>query len=223
VRFRAPRIYQPASGNASGNGERDHGRFRQLPATKSASRSETTTTAANSSSTRAELFDYLGGGGRAWRNGGRYAGNIYVAGSTTSANFPLNTQYPNNRPTSRLLMERKIFSFGDQSDAAAAVHTRATTCLCDLFGRFGTDSLAGLAVITCKAFMLPARPIRPTFLSASTAARMAWLPRFNRLLPSPAHTDFLANSPSRTAQQRGIRLAYSTYLSGTNAAANAVD
>jgi hypothetical protein len=106
IRFHAPRVYQPAapeSANASGKAEKPVvGCFRQLAGNKIGF------TIGDYDRSRELVIDpvltystYLGGSTGAEglvKVAVDTGGLIYVAGSTTSPDFPLNTFYPNNPP-----------------------------------------------------------------------------------------------------------------------------
>jgi len=113
VRFRAPRIYQPASGNASGNGGNAiTGGFRQLAGNKIGF------AIGDYDHSRELVIDpvlsystYLGGAARAWRKWRSIPPEIFTSRARPRRRTSRSTRsIRTTRPTSRLLMERKIFS-----------------------------------------------------------------------------------------------------------------
>ena len=229
VRFRAPRIYQPASGNASGNGGNAiTGGFRQLAGNKIGF------AIGDYDHSRELVIDpvlsystYLGGGGESLAQVAvDTAGNIYVAGSTTSANFPLNTQYPNNPPyQSTLNGTQNIFIAVINPTLQPPLYIPAQQLVYATYlGGSGTDSLAGLAVDNLQSIYVAGSTDSPNFpVSVNSGANGVVAP-FQSAPSQPGTHGFLSKLAfSNPLNSAVYELAYSTYLSGTNAAANAVD
>jgi len=139
---------------------------------------------------------------------GRYRRKYYVAARPrrrTSAQHAVSE----NPPTSRLLMERKYFHCGDQSDAAAPLYIPRNNLSMRLYLAVRERIVWRTRVDNLQSIYVAGSTDSPT--SCQRQQRRDGCARFNRLLPSPAHTDFLANSPLEPAHSAVYELAYSTY------------
>jgi hypothetical protein len=239
VRFHAPRVYQPAtpvSGDASGHAEKAiAGSFRQLAGNKIGF------TIGNYDHSRELVIDpvltystYLGGSGAEGlvKVAVDTAGFIYVAGSTTSADFPLNTLYPNNPPFQSCLGEPGVAAGSCTASTAQNIFIAVINptlvppqfacgpalnpfCPAQLvyatyLGGSGVDSLAGIAVDSGFSIYVAGTTTSPNFPTNGTLAPF-------QAGPQTGTHGFLSrisnvNANNSTALIYG--LAYSTYLAG---------
>jgi len=227
VRFHAPRIYQrvdqpdaPAAGNASANAETlVRGSFRQLAANKVGF------TVGEYDHSRELIIDptlsystYLGGSGTEVCPSGAVApgqgcpqvavdtaGNIYVAGSTTSANFPVTVSGSSLTGVQNIFIAvlNPLLPPGQQLTYATYL------------GGTGTDTLAGLAVDalfsiyvagTTDSTDFPTDGTVPAFQTGTIVAGNGGFPGTHGFLSKFAYP----TSPASGT----YALAYSTYLSG---------
>jgi hypothetical protein len=237
IHFHAPHVYQPAtpqSGNASGNAEKAvAGSFRQLADNKIGfiigdydHRRELVIDPVLSYST------YLGGsgveGGSAGSNPENLvkiaidpAGFIYVAGSTTSANFPFPVPPNTNDPIQASLEgAQNIFIAVINPTLQPPIPPNEQLVYATYLGGSATDSLAvdslaGIAVDTDRNIYVAGTTTAPDFPTTSNA------------LPQPGPVTgthgFLSTLTLSTTRTIAYNLTYSTYLAGTNAAGNAMD
>ncbi len=219
VRFRAPRIYQPAapqSGNKPGNAEKPvAGSFRQLADNKIGFR------IGDYDHSRELVIDptlsystYLGGSGTEGlvQVAVDTAGLIYVAGSTTSSDFPLSTgAYPNNPPVQSTLAganAQNIFIAVINPTLQPPQYTNTQQLVYATYlGGSGTDSLAGVAVDTAFSIYVAGTTNSPNFPTTANAFQTS---------PAVAGTHGFLSKISFTGLQPSLvyKLTYSTYLAG---------
>jgi len=240
VRFHAPNVYQPAtpeSGNAYGNARKTiAGSFRQLADNKIGF------TIGDYDHSRELVIDpvlnystYLGGSkvegaliGGSPLNLVKVAidsaGFIYLAGSTTSTDFPMPVPPNTNNP-----IQSQLGGAGAQNIFIAVINptlqapTPANQQLVYATYLGGSqvagqppeiDSLAGIAVDTTRNIYVAGTTTSSDFPTTSNA-----LPQ-----PGPVSgTHGFLSALTLTSVPVVYNLAYSTYLAGTNAAGNAVD
>ncbi len=217
IRFHAPRVYQPAapaSGNSSGNAEKAvAGSFRQLANNKIGF------TIGDYDHSRELVIDpvltystYLGGSGAEGlvKVAVDTAGLIYVAGSTTSADFPLNTYYPNNPPYQpHLKGTQNIFIAVLNPTLQPPNYVPAQQLVYATYlGGSGVDSLAGVAVDSDFSI----------YVAGSTTSYNSFPTTSNAFNPGPVSvgTHGFLSKISNTSPTNTIiyGLAYSTYLAG---------
>ncbi|MGA2459125.1 MAG: SBBP repeat-containing protein [Terriglobales bacterium] len=218
VRFHAPIVYQPAtpeSGSPSGNAQKKiAGSFRQLAGNKIGF------TIGDYDHSRELVIDpvlsystYFGLGGEVppAKVAIDAADNIYLAYSTSSADFP----FPGS-PTIPPLPGQGNLN-GAQSVFIAVINptpqlNSPTLLFATYLGGNGTDSLAGIAVDSSYTIYVAGTTTSTNFPTTSNA-----LP-----LPGPVSGThgFLS---ALTLLNSVYSLTYSTYLAGTNAAGTAVD
>jgi uncharacterized repeat protein (TIGR01451 family) len=237
IHFHAPHVYQPAtpqSGNASGNAEKAvAGSFRQLADNKIGF------IIGDYDHSRELVIDpvlsystYLGGSGVEGGSEGSNpenlvkiaidpAGFIYVAGSTTSANFPFPVPPNTNDPIQASLEgAQNIFIAVINPTLQPPIPPDEQLVYATYLGGSATDSLAvdslaGIAVDTNRNIYVAGTTTAPDFPTTSNA------------LPQPGAVTgthgFLSALTLSTTQTIAYNLTYSTYLAGTNAAGNATD
>ncbi len=213
VRFRAPNIYQPAAGGTGGTRTQVTGSFRQLADNKIGF------AIGDYDHSRALVIDptlsystYIGGSGTEGlvQVAVDSAGLIYVAGSTTSTDFPLNTDYPNNPP-----LQSTLGGPGAQNIFIAVINptlqppgytTYQQLVYATYLGGSGTDSLAGVAVDANFSIYVAGTTNSPNFPTTANAFLQAPQTGTHGFLSKIAFT----GSPTNLVYQ----LAYSSYLAG---------
>jgi hypothetical protein len=220
IRFHAPRVYQPAapeSGNASGYAEKAiAGSFRQLADNKIGF------TVGDYDHNRELVIDpvltystYLGGSGAEGlvKVAVDTAGLIYVAGSTTSSDFPVNIAQQNNpnNPPYQLTLN------GTQNIFIAVINPTLVPpqyvdsqqlVYATYLGGSGVDSLAGVAVDSGFSIYVAGTTTSPNFPTNGALAPF-------QAGPQTGTHGFLSKI-SNTSPTTNIiyGLAYSTYLAG---------
>ncbi len=234
VRFHAPRIYQPATPQSGSAEKTVTGNFRQLASNKIGF------AIGDYDHSRELVIDpvlvystYLGGGGEGLTGVVQVAvdsaQNIYVAGSTDSANFPFSTVNTSNPPYQPCLGEPGVAANSCTSSTAtnifiAVINPSLTPNAAQLIwatylGGSGTDNLAGLAVdTTCN---VPAFNTCDIYVSGTTTS-----PNFPTSQPPtglipfqsaptlPGTHGFLSKIGLNPSNLNEYGLLYSTYLAG---------
>ena len=215
VCFHAPRVYQPAPPD-SASGHADQvvaGGFRQLADNKIGF------AIGNYDHSRELVIDpvlnystYLGGSGAEGlvKVAVDTAGLIYVAGSTTSSNFPLDTLYPNNPPyQSTLNGTQNIFIAVINPTLVPPQYTDAQQLVYATYlGGSGVDSLAGVAVDGGFSIYVAGTTTSPNFPTNGTLAPF-------EAGPQTGTHGFLSKISNTSPTNNLIYgLAYSTYLAG---------
>jgi hypothetical protein len=218
IRFHAPRVYQPAapeSGDSSGNAEKAiAGSFRQLAYNKIGF------TIGDYDHSRELVIDpvltystYLGGSTGAEglvKVAVDSAGLIYVAGSTTSTDFPLNTFYPNNPPyQAKLEGTQNIFiAVIDPTLVPPQYVVGQQLVYATYLGGSGVDSLAGVAVDSAFSIYVAGTTTSPDFPTNSALTPFQAGPQTG----THGFLSKIGNTSPTTSIIYG--LAYSTYLAG---------
>jgi len=215
VRFHAPRVYQPGqpaapgSGNSSANTEKAvAGQFRQLAGNKIGF------LIADYDHSRELVIDpvlsystYLGEGGESLvKIAVDSAGLIYVAGSTTSADFPLPLSPPAAPP-----LQNTLGGSGAQNLFIAKINPAPQTDQPELIyatylGGSGTDSLAGLAIDSSFNIYVAGSTTSTNFPTTSNAFQQR---------PQVGSHGFV--SAITLGLNSDYDLTYSTYLAGNGA------
>lgn len=216
VRFHAPRVYQPAvteSGQVQANGGKTiAGSFRQLADNKIGF------AIGDYDHSRELVIDpvlsystYIGGSGTeglvqvAVDSGGL----IYLAGSTTSSDFPLSTtDYPNNPPyQSTLNGTQNIFIAVINPTLQPPTYTNAQQLVYATYlGGSGVDSLAGVQVDSAFSIYVAGSTTSPNFPTSTNAFQPG---------PETGTHGFLSKlSFTGVSPNLVYGLTYSTYLSG---------
>ncbi len=247
VRFHAPHVYQPAapqSGNSSGNAEKAiAGSFRQLADNKIGF------TIGDYDRNRELVIDptlsystYLGGSG----------GNegfvqvavdsdlqIYVAGSTTSANFPLSTaNNPNNPPYQTTLNgAQNIFIAVINPTLVPPTYTPAQQLVYATYlGGEGADTLAGLAVDSAFGIYVAGTTTSTNFPTTSNAfqtsatfagtqahgflSKIAFTGPKGDLVYSLTYSTYLAGNGTDTVAGLAIDTNQNAYVTGNTTSSN---
>lgn len=216
VRFQAPRIYQPAVAASNKTTSRAEkavaGSFRQLAGNKIGF------AIGDYDRSRELIIDptlsystYLGGssGTELLTQVAVEGGYVYVAGSTTSTNFPQSTQYYPTTPPyqSTLAGTQNIFIAVFNPSLQPPAYLPAQQLLYATYlGGSGTDSLAGLAVDANFSIYVAGTTNSPNFPTTSNAFRQA---------PQTGTHGFVSKLAFPTAPASQVYgLAYSTYLAG---------
>jgi hypothetical protein len=217
IRFHAPRVYQPAapeSGDSSGNAEKAiAGSFRQLADNKIGF------VIGDYDHDRELVIDpvltystYLGGTGAEGlvKVAVDSAGLIYVAGSTTSTDFPLNTFYANNPPYQpKLEGTQNIFIAVIDPTLQPPTYVPAQQLVYATYlGGSGVDSLAGVAVDSAFSIYVAGTTTSPDFPTNGALTPFQAAPQTG----THGFLSKIGNTSPTTSIVYG--LAYSTYLAG---------
>jgi hypothetical protein len=220
IRFHAPRVYQPAtpgSGDASGHAEKAiTGSFRQFADNKIGF------TIGDYDHSRELVIDpvltystYLGGSGAEGlvKVAVDTAGLIYVAGSTTSSDFPVNIakeNNPNNPPYQSTLNGTQNIFIAVINPTLVPPQYLDTQQLvyATYLGGSGVDSLAGVAVDSGFSIYVAGTTTSPNFPTNGTLAPFQAGPQTG----THGFLSKISNISPTTNILYG--LAYSTYLAG---------
>ena len=220
IRFHAPHIYQPASAGAGmGSGEKIvAGSFRQLADNKIGF------SIGDYDRSRELVIDpllsystYLGVGGESLvKVAVDNAGNIYLAGATTSAYFfPI----PTNNENPPAPLQTQLGGPGAQNIFIAEINPLPQTGQPQLLyatylGGSGMDSLAGIAVDQSSNIYVAGTTTSYKDFPLSTGSNGTLTPFQTKTLNAEAHGFLSVIELGGNAQTPTYTLAYSTYLSG---------
>jgi hypothetical protein len=222
IRFHAPHVYQPAiagSANLSSNVEKAvTGSFRQLADNKIGF------SIGDYDRSRELVIDpllsystYLGAGGEGLvKVAVDNAGNIYLAGSTTSAYFfPIPTNNLNPPPP----LQTQLGGPGAQNIFIAEINPMPQTGFPQLLyatylGGSGIDSLAGIAVDLSHNIYVAGTTTSSSDFPLSTGTNGTLTPFQSKTLNAEAHGFLSAIELGGNPETPTYTLAYSTYLSG---------